>query len=416
MFQPIQEARVVEEIKQARHRLVFVAPGVSNAVSQALVAQISQNQSLQVAVILDGDEECCRLGYCEAEALGVLHAAANDHGKPIRSQPGLRLCLLMSDERVLIWTPTPLIFEAPPGEGQPNGIVLESKTLEDLPAAVGLNAKSTGELPQIGKAPMEADAVQEVKAAIKAVPPAPFDLSRLSRVFSSKFQFIETTLKGAELTKREMRLDSLILNSDAPEELRPLLHTTIQPFNSDADKTVDVPVLINGELAYRANMQPHMKATKQADIHAYWDDLSKRYIVNMPGFGKIIRQTDKAKFQAECKAFEEVLELWVHGFKKQVESDHGTRVKRVVDLIVARMAGLSEKDRLSREVVEKLVKKGLDNLRVIEPGVKVIYKNFTVESTRDSEFLEALKRVIPAEELKNWYSIFDAAPAVGLGR
>jgi hypothetical protein len=252
--------------------------------------------------------------------------------------------------------------------------------------------------------------------AIKAVPPAPFDLSRLSRVFSSKFQFIETTLKGAELTKREMRLDSLILNSDAPEELRPLLHTTIQPFNSDADKTVDVPVLINGELAYRANMQPHMKATKQADIHAYWDDLSKRYIVNMPGFGKIIRQTDKAKFQAECKAFEEVLELWVHGFKKQVESDHGTRVKRVVDLIVARMAGLSEKDRLSREVVEKLVKKGLDNLRVIEPGVKVIYKNFTVESTRDSEFLEALKRVIPAEELKNWYSIFDAAPAVGLGR
>jgi hypothetical protein len=66
--------------------------------------------------------------------------------------------------------------------------------------------------------------------------------------------------------------------------------------------------------------------------------------------------------------------------------------------------------------VEKLVKKGLDNLRVIEPGVKVIYKNFTVESTRDSEFLEALKRVIPAEELKNWYSIFDAAPAVGLGR
>jgi hypothetical protein len=297
-----------------------------------------------------------------------------------------------------------------------SSIVLEPRTLEDLPAAVGLNAEYSGEPPQIGKQPMEAEAVQDVRDAIKAVPPAPFDLSRLSRVFSSKFQFIETTLKGAELTKREMRLDSLILNSDAPEELRPLLHTTIQPFNSDADKTVDVPVLINGELAYRANMQPHMKATKQADIHAYWDDLTKRYIVNMPGFGKIIRQTDKAKFQAECEAFEEVLELWVNGFKKQVESDHGTRVKRVVDLIVARMAGLSEKDRLSREVVEKLVKKGLDNLRVIEPGVKVIYKNFTVESTRDSEFLEALKRVIPSEELKNWYSIFDAAPAVDLGR
>ena len=45
-----------------------------------------------------------------------------------------------------------------------------------------------------------------------------------------------------------------------------------------------------------------------------------------------------------------------------------------------------------------------------------MYKNFTVESTRDSEFLDILKRVIPGEALKNWYSIFDAAPAVGWGR
>jgi hypothetical protein len=359
MFQPIQDARVVEEINGAQHRLVFVAPGVSKAVSQALIGQMSQNQGLQVAVILDGDEECCRMGYCDAEALGELHAAANDHGKPIGSQPGLRLCLLMADERVLIWTPTPLMFEAPPGEGQPNGIVLEPSTLGDLPAAVGLDAENSGEPPQIGIQPMEAEAVQDVRDAIKAVPPAPFDLSRLSRVFSSKFQFIETTLKGAELTKREMRLDSLILNSDAPEELRPLLHTTIQPFNTDADRTVDVPVLINGERAFRANGEPHMKATKQADIHAYWDDLSKRYIVNMPGFGRIIRQTDKAKFQAECEAFEEVLELWVKGFKKQVESDHGTRVKRVVDLIVTRMAGLSDKEKTVSGCGGKTGKKGL---------------------------------------------------------
>lgn len=416
MFQQIPESRLVAEIKQARKRLVFAAPGVSKATSEALVEQLTQRPELQVVVILDGDEECCRLGYCEAEALGALHAAANQCGKPVRSQPGLRVCLLMADEQVLIWTPTPLMFEAPPGQNQPNGIVLGPSTLEKLPAAVGLVAAVAGDGPPIGKQPMQAEAVKAVMEAIKAVPPAPFDLSRLARVFSSKFQFIETTLKGAELTKREMRLDSLILNVDAPEELRPLLHTTIQPFNSDSDKTVNVPVLIHGETAYRANGEPHMKPTKQADIHAYWNDLTGRYIVNMPGFGKIIRQVDKAKFEAERLAFEQVLRLWVTGFKSQLDGDHDVRVGRLVDLIVLRMRGVDEKKRLPREHIEKLVRDGLSNLRVIEPSVKVIYKNFTVESTKDGEFVETLKRVVPDSELKGWYEIFDAAPAVDVRR
>jgi hypothetical protein len=328
----------------------------------------------------------------------------------------LRVCLLMADEQVLIWTPTPLMFEAPPGQNQPNGIVLGPSTLEKLPAAVGLVAAVAGDGPPIGKQPMQAEEVKVVMEAIKAVPPAPFDLSRLARVFSSKFQFIETTLKGAELTKREMRLDSLILNSDAPEELRPLLHTTIQPFSTDADKTVDVPVLINGETAYRANGQPHMKPTKQADIHAYWNDLTGRYIVNMPGFGKIIRQVDKAKFEAELDSFQTVLKAWVTGFKKLVEGNQEERVKRVASLIESRMRNLPDKEKLQPDDVIRLVKKGLDTLRVIDPSVKVIYKNFTVESTRDQEFVDALKKVVPKGELKGWYEIFDAAPAVDVRR
>ena len=416
MFNQIPESRVVAEIQQARKRLVFAAPGVSKAIGAALIEQLTQRPELQVVVILDGDEECCRLGYCEAEALGALHAAANQAGKPIRSQAGLRLCLLMADEQVLIWTPTPLMFEAPPGQNQPNGIVLGPSTLQSLPAAVGLVVAVSGEAPQIGKQPMKAEAVKAVMEAIKAVPPAPFDLSRLARVFSSKFQFIETTLRGAELTKREMRLDSLILNSDAPKELRPLLHTTIQPFNSDADKAVNVPVLIDGEPAFRQNGEPHMKATKQADIHAYWSELTGRYVLNMPGFGKIMRQVDKAKFESELESFQAVLKQWVTGFKQQVEGDHDARVKRVADLIESRMRSLPDHERMPRSEVVNLVKKGLENLRVIEPSVKVIYKNFTVESTRDQEFVEILKKVIPGDELNDWFSVFHAAPAVPLKR
>ena len=55
-------------------------------------------------------------------------------------------------------------------------------------------------------------------------------------------------------------------------------------------------------------------------------------------------------------------------------------------------------------------------MRVIEPGVKVVFKNITVESTRDQEFLDILKKSLSAEELEGWFHIFDAAPMVRPGQ
>ena len=54
----------------------------------------------------------------------------------------------------------------------------------------------------------------------------------------------------------------------------------------------------------------------------------------------------------------------------------------------------------------------MSKLRVVEPSVKVIYKNFTVESTKDGEFVGALEKVLPDSELNGWFEIFHAAPAV----
>ena len=140
--------------------------------------------------------------------------------------------------------------------------------------------------------------------------------------------------------------------------------------------------------------------------------LNFSYIVNLPGFGRIIRHSDKVKFEEGKEAFESVLKDWVKGFQELVKGDHDQRVKRVVTLIEQRMQRASERQKLTREKIEGLVRKGLDNLRVIEPSVKVVYKNITVESTRDKEFLEVLRKAVPEQELEDWFQIFDAAPMV----
>jgi hypothetical protein len=283
--------------------------------------------------VLDAGEETCRLGYCDAPSLEALSRSAAGRGIPIRQQPGIRIGLLMADDEILVWTPTPLMFEAPRDTDEPNGLLLTQETLQRLPEALGVDPEHPEADGEIGAEPLHPENVAAVVEAIKAVPPAPFDLSRLSRVFSSKFQFIETVLRGAELTKREMRLDSLIVNSDAPEELQPLLHTTVQPFNTDADKAIEVPVLVNGEQAFNRSGKPLTAPTTQTEIRGYWTKLTDRYIINLPGFGEIIRQADKAKFEEGKAAFENVLKAWVKGFQELVKGDHEQRVKRVVTLV-----------------------------------------------------------------------------------
>ncbi len=415
VFKSIQDEDVVASIGRAKKRLVYVAPGVSAVIVTALSKCMQAKVAAQLMIVLDADEETCRLGYCDAPSLDALMATASKFSILIRRQPGIRLGLLMSDDEVLIWTPAPLMFEAPRTGEQTNGLFLSPQTLSEMPMALGVDPEQRGSQPQIGIAVLEKEAVEQVVAAIKAAPPAPFDLSRLSRVFSAKFQFIETVLRGAELIKREMRLDSLIVNSDAPEELQALLHTTVQPFNTDADKLVEVGVLVNGEQAYRKDGGLLTKPSTQADIRAYWDELTVRFVINLPGFGKLIRHSDKAKFEEGKAAFEAVLKTWVAGFSKLVKGDHDQRVTKLVDLIERRMAQASAKQKLNRQQIATLVRNGLDNLRVIEPSIKVVYKNITVESTRDSEFLDVLKKAVPEEELKGWFHIFDAAPMVGFG-
>jgi hypothetical protein len=61
--------------------------------------------------------------------------------------------------------------------------------------------------------------VAKTVAALKENPPAPFDLSVKTRVFSTKFQFVEFELRGAAWTTREIKVSSWLLNPDVPEEL-----------------------------------------------------------------------------------------------------------------------------------------------------------------------------------------------------
>ena len=71
-FQEVNDASLIELISKAQRRVIFVAPGVHTAVAEELGKRFAEIDQLQVTVVIDPDEDVCRIGYGDAKGLALL--------------------------------------------------------------------------------------------------------------------------------------------------------------------------------------------------------------------------------------------------------------------------------------------------------------------------------------------------------
>ena len=113
-------------ILEAHHKIVYVAPGVSTVVAQALVSRFRDIGQLAITLILDVDPEVYRLGYGDSEGLDLIKSLADENMLELRKQAGVRIGLLIVDDTTLIYAPTPRLIEAGSVQPEkPNAIFLE---------------------------------------------------------------------------------------------------------------------------------------------------------------------------------------------------------------------------------------------------------------------------------------------------
>jgi hypothetical protein len=80
------DAQVIEFVRSAPERLIFVAPAVNQSVAVAICEQAASLGEAGASVILDTDPEVYRLGYGEPGALEMLEAAAGSSHLILRRQ------------------------------------------------------------------------------------------------------------------------------------------------------------------------------------------------------------------------------------------------------------------------------------------------------------------------------------------
>jgi hypothetical protein len=303
-FVAVDDDLLSQRIIGATFRVVFIAPAVSKTIAAALGACFNRADKVSITVVLDPDEEAYRLGYGDREGLEQLQKLANNNHIGLRAQPGLRIGLLVADGDILVWSPTPAAVEGRRAEGEPNGVEFSAGSHESQPSSIvdvirNAVGSDDSDVPlqqaEVGQNAFTPEQVSKTIEVLKQNPPAPFDLARKTRVFSSKFQFVEPELRGAAWTTREIRLSSLLLNPDVPDDLQDLFETKVRPFSTQADVTVVVPTLVQGQIAYSRTGEQIVSPMTQADIEKAWKELLKRYLRRVEG----VRLADSTDRQAQ---------------------------------------------------------------------------------------------------------------------
>jgi len=184
------DATLSKLILSAAHRVVVMAPAISNTVAKAIGDRWRSLGADAVTVIIDVNPEVYRLGFGDFEALDLLEKTAADLGTTLNRHDGIRIGLLIVDDTTVVYSPTPQLIEAGPKKPTtPNAIVIGHPP-ESIARELGQGPK--GLLDQtVGLDKAEKASITDVKLDLERNPPQKFDIARTIRVFNTHFEFVE---------------------------------------------------------------------------------------------------------------------------------------------------------------------------------------------------------------------------------
>lgn len=419
-FQEVNDTSLIDLICKAKRRIVFVAPGVHQPVAEALGKRLADTENLQVTVVIDPDEDVCRIGYGDAKGLELLSQYAEQQSFALMAQPGLRVGVLLVDEMTLVWSPTPRSVEAAPSTNPavsaaraPNGIWLGENPGEQLAHAV--SAAGTNTLPfdaEIGVNVVTKDRVKKTLDGLARNPPIPVDLARITRVFSTKLQFAEFTVKGAKFSKRELKVSNDYMNADIQGDLKGLVESKLRAFGDFRDEEVEVPAFNNGEEVFDRLQNRLTEKVSESSLQRQRNELERRYLFPVPGFGRLIAKDDKQDLERLVDAYRVQLEAYSEAIRQRLDEQAGKIIDEAVKLIAERAARSGT--RLDEKQLRNGIQKSLDRTKDEAPEVKLVFKDVTYEQTKNKEFRAKVDKALPAnkrKQLGDWNHDFDAAKA-----
>ncbi len=412
----VNDSFVVQFIGTARERVVFVAPGVSDAVAAALDGAWRRLGAKAVSVVLDVDPEVCRLGYGTLKGIEILQAAAQEFGQPLCKQPKLRIGIVVADERTLVFSPTPLLVEdGPPDSLAPGDAGSGNETPPNAPNAIIIGGTPPEVERDLGSGPEGASTrvvgldtvppkeIEDVKRDIEENPPVKFDLARQVRVFNAQLEFVELELHGCYVSRKTASISPDLMGLANDEATKNRLRSSFRVIGPNDAVDAD-------------------KSLSEKALHDERKRIQEKFLTALKGFGTVILRSNKSAFEAEV----ETLRGLVKKFQDALKAKLGDIMERnALQLAEALFPSVAKNppERWTRTLgpnpkPDALKAQLLDEVRrafgevdavISEMKVNVLFKGVTFETLKDETFVELARERFPSLRIHEEYKAARAA-------
>jgi len=391
----VDDKILINFIQSVKKRLIFMTPGMSKDVAEAVCVKWQELGPQAATVIIDADPEVCRLGYGEVDAITLLYKKAKDLGSVCYEQPGIRIALLAADEKTIIYSPPPLLIEAgKTTQTQPNAIVLDAMP-PAVEAAIGVGEKGAEEQ-RVGLTNVKAETIQNVKNDLVNNPPQKFDVARKVRVFNSRIEFVDFKMEGHHIARKTVRIPSDLVGLAKDEKTKRLLHSSFHLIDSE-----------DAELSGKS-------------IAAMKDEIAKKYLIVLPNYGTVILRENKEAFQKAVEDFRKEVDIFQKGIEERLQKsiDENRRAllnalspaviyncpERWIKFLGQNPAEDAIIERLDKELIKLF---GSAKKIISKMDVTVMFKGVTYEMLTDGKFIEVIQTQFPT--VKFIHEEYDAA-------
>jgi hypothetical protein len=439
IFTTVHDQIFVGALSMCQHRVVYVAPGITEPVAEAVSLCLDRNPDVAVTVILDADPEVYRLGYGTVEGLTHLQAVMAKHQFAIRGEPGLRIGLFEVDGALLVYAPTPHLIEGGVRlANQTNALRLGEESSARLLASVAaegiqqsLSNASSG-LPvgaEIGQLPLTPQDVRDTLTELERIPPKAFNVARIERVFSLRLQYVEFEVTGYKLSARRVRIPNDLLLGDDPA-LRERLRNTFSLLEGSESLLVEVPTL------HPVTHTPLLDEEGKAKVESYSEKridadrnaIRKEFLVHVVGYGWLIKRWDRKAFESHIEWFRMRVLAYHAGVEAAIKSAVSATVTVLAEKLLAQRPDITQMPARLRKklLVERPTADDLLGLVVGElttafghadgtsqPEIKINFKDLTYETIQKNDFREKLEAAYGTPGMpsvfEQLYEEFDAA-------
>lgn len=403
----VSDEAAARSIRAARGRAVYATPGVTDTVAAALIEAHGRLGRANVRVVLDGSAQALRLGYGQADSMSMLL----EHGVDVRVEPGLRLSLLVVDDKAAVFMLPAMMVEDPNIPRGPNALLLPSEQVDsvlrmvapDLCAAP-TDGSNSSQQPAIGRSALGAEQVKKVEAELVNNPPQRFDLARTLNVFNAYVEFIELRLTGMQITRHTVKLPQDLILALRDEATTRRLRTS---FN-----------LVDGG----------SKVGRDAEsVETRVRHLRDRFIRAVGDLGTITLRSKRKEVDALIESIRADIERFrntvVERLTKEIEA---SRAKLVIGLTPALRKKPPQDllDQVSSKVTTEHVARYLAHrlaevfpraeTLVGEMKLDCVRKGVTYETLASGDFQQKVRDAFPYEDWDKPFAEFAAATAVQL--